>query len=436
MIHLVLLATLAAEPQALSLDEALRQAVAHQPELQGARFDREASSAALMQARSIEYPQVHADAQLFGATENNTAASYLSPQDFVRIGTRPHPESTLSDATPFVSSIAGIGAHYDVLDFGYTRGTVGAAEATVDATTQREHQTLQDVLLRVSTAYLGALASQEALGLAQDTLKRVQTHDAYAQAGVKSGLKPPIDQTRSDADVQAARLGVIRAQNALQVARAGLDAAIGWVPQSDYQLAEPPADVREVPELQAATDQALTGRFDLQALQAQERSLESQRTAAFSGNFPRLLATSSVSLRGFDSVPDTFNYDLGLVLTVPLFTGFQVKGAVEEADARLAALKAREMALRDAIGYQLRQSSETLRSAREAVKASASQVAAAQASLKQAEVRYEQGLGNIVELTDAEAQFDVAQLGLVQSQLDAAISRVQLDYALGQLRAP
>ncbi|MBS2028162.1 MAG: TolC family protein [Deltaproteobacteria bacterium] len=436
MIHLVLLATLAAEPQALSLDEALRQAVAHQPELQGARFDREASNAVLTQARSIEYPQVHADTQLFGATENNTAASYLSPGDFVRVGTRPHPESALSDATPFVSSLAGIGAHYDVLDFGFTKGTVGAAEAGLEATTQREHQTLQDVLLRVSTAYFGALASQQALGLAEDALKRVLTHDAYAKAGVKSGLKPPIDETRSEADVQAARLGVIRAQNALQVARAALDNAIGWVPPTNYQLAAPAADERPVPELQAATDQALTGRYDLQALQAQERAIEGQRTAAYSGHFPRLLATSSVSLRGFDEPPGTFNYDLGLVLSVPLFTGFAVSGAVEEADARLAALKAREVALRDAIGYELRQSSETLRSAREAVKASAAQVTAAQASLKQAEVRYEQGLGNIVELTDAEAQFDVAGLGLVQSQLDAAISRVQLDYALGQLRAP
>jgi outer membrane protein TolC len=414
----------------------LRQALAHQPALQGARFHTEATEARVTQASAIEFPQVHATAQVFGATDNGTATAYLSPADIPRVATRPAAERTVGDFTPFVSSLAGVGAHYDVLDFGYTRGTVGAAQAQLESDQRLEQQTLQDVLYRVTTAYYAAVAAQDALTLEQDSLKRSEEHDAYAQARVKGGLAPPIDLPRSQADVQAAKLGVIRAQNGLRVERAALDTAIGWTPPSTYSLVRPPEDQQPIPEQTEATNQALSTRYDLSALQAQERAAEMQRMAANSGHYPRLIATGSVNLRGFDSVPETFNYDVGLLFDLPIFTGFAVTGQVRESEARLAELKAKEAAIRDAITFQLRRARETLSSAREAEVASAAEVEAAKASLKLAEVRYQQGLGNIVELTDAEAQFDVAQLGLVQSQLSAAVSRAQLDYALGQMHAP
>jgi outer membrane protein TolC len=69
-----------------------------------------------------------------------------------------------------VDSLAGIGAHYDVLDFGYTRGTVGAAQAGVEPTAADQKQVLQDVLLRVTVAYFDALAAEQALAVAHDTL--------------------------------------------------------------------------------------------------------------------------------------------------------------------------------------------------------------------------------------------------------------------------
>jgi outer membrane protein TolC len=430
------LLALALAAQPLTLEEAQRQAIAHQPALQAALHRTEGSEARLKQARAVEYPQVSAAAELMGATANNTATSYLTPADFPRVGTRPAAEASLSDLTPFADSILGVGAHYNLLDFGYTRGTVGAAEASRDAAKASAQQSAQDVLYRVAVAYLGALAAEQSLVVAQDAKRRADEHDALARAGVKSGFKPPIDLARSGADVASAQLGVIRAQNAVRVAHAQLDAEIGWVPPAEYALAPPAPDARAVPEIPDAEQAAWSTRFDLLSVRAQERAAEQQRVAARSGGLPRLLATSSVSLRGFDGLPSTVNWDVGLVLTAPLFTGFHVQGEEEEAESRRAELASQEAVLRAQIGLQLRQARETLLSAREAITASEAQVSAAQAGLSLAEGRYKQGLGNIVELADAQAQFDAAQLGLVQSRLAAAVSRVQLDHAAGAMAVP
>jgi outer membrane protein len=430
---------LAAEPGTLTLDEALRQAVAHQPDLADARFQTEAASAQVTQAHSIQYPQVNANVQLIGATDNGASTAYVAAPDFARVtSSRPTylVKDDISQAVPLVSSLAGVGAHYDLVDFGYTRGVVGAAQTHLEATSKAEKQTLQDVLLRVSSAYFAGLAAQESLQIAQDNLKRMQVHFSYAEAGVKSGLRPPNELPRAQADVQAGKLAVIRAQNSLHVARAALDTAIGWIPAAPYDLQKPPVDNRLVPEAAESSSRAMTNRFDLAALQANEASTDYQRQAAYTQNYPRLIATGSVNVRGFDSAPNAVNYDLGVVFQVPIFTGFQIQGQVQELDSRLAALHAQEMALRDAINYQLRQSRETLLSAREAISASQAQVDAAKAALDLSDGRYRNGLGNIVEVVDAEAQYDSAQQGLVQSELDAAVSSVQLDYALGELRVP
>ena len=151
---------------------------------------------------------------------------------------------------------------------------------------------------------------------------------------------------------------------------------------------------------------------------------------------PRLLASGSVNLRGFDHAPTTFNYDVGVVLDVPLFTGFLVDGQVQELEARMAEVKAREAMLQTALDYQERQAREGLKASREAVAASEAQVEAAQTGLTLAETRYKQGLGTLVELTDAEAQLDAAQAGLLQSRLDVRILGAQYDYARGALGGP
>jgi outer membrane protein TolC len=270
--------------------------------------------------------------------------------------------------------------------------------------------------------------------VARDTLLRAQQHDDLAQAGVKSQLKPSIDLARSQAEVAAGQLEVIRSQNSVRVAHAALDTAIGWAPPADYSLAAPAPDDSPIPDEAKASDTALASRFDLTALHSEEKATDYARLAAESGNYPRLLASSSLSLRGFDAAPVTPNWDVGLVLTVPLFTGFNVQGQVEEQEAREADLQAREAALKQGITYQIRQARETLLSARQAEVASQAQVKAAKTNADLAAGRYREGLGNIVDLTDAEAELDVAQSGLVQSRLAEALSRVQLNYATGSLR--
>ncbi|MFO0724700.1 MAG: TolC family protein [Myxococcota bacterium] len=423
----------------LSLAEVLRQTVLHQPALVSARELTRQAQARRMQIASIDYPQVAATAELFGATANNTATSYLTPPDFVRVGTRPASKADVPAMVPFLDTLAGVGVHYELLDFGYAGAVVDGADARVEAAGALEEKTTADALLRSAEAYFSAAAADEALRVAQDAERRALTHHELAAAAVSAGLRGQIDLVRSNAETAAARLAVIRAKNATRVARAALDAAIGWEvdPAAHYGFEGATSiALGPLPSEAEATQRALERRPDVRALDAQLRAAAFQERAAVAGNYPRILASASLSVRGFDAVPDTVNWDVGLVLSLPIFTGFLTRGATLEAEAASAELSARASSLRQTVIFQVQQARNTLASAEEAIRASESQVEAAALGLSMAETRYAKGLGNIVELADAQAQEGMARIGLIESHLSAALSWAQLQHAMSGLTPP
>jgi outer membrane protein len=435
--HLVILvlAVDAPSPRVLTFEEALHQAAEHQPLLERYRQERASSVARAAQLRSLNYPQVGIGLQTLAATSNNSPISYLSMTDFARVGNLGG--AAPGSAMPGLSTLVGVGAHYLVTDFGATRHSIEAADASAGVAAYQAGQALQDVLLRAAVAYFQCEAAHETLEIARESLKRADQHHALAAAGVRTGLKPKIDLSRSDAELAAARLDLIRAQNAVAVCHGALDAAMGWWP-GEYELAPLPA-VEEAPEPipdEAASELAIRARPDLLALGLEEAGAEAQYRAASSGYFPRLLATASASLRGYNEAPKTFNWDVGLVLSVPVFNGFLTQGQEDEATARLAATRAQVRVARDAMTFQLRQARATVVASREAVRASSAQVVSTLANLEQAEARYREGLGNIVELADAQVQYATAQLGLVQSRTLLAISSVQFKHAYAGLITP
>src|SRR5262249_31332600 len=55
---------------------------------------------------------------------------------------------------------------------------------------------------------------------------RALTHRNFAQAGVRNGMRPPIDLTRAQTDVAQLEVRLIRAQDGLRASRAALAASI------------------------------------------------------------------------------------------------------------------------------------------------------------------------------------------------------------------
>jgi outer membrane protein len=120
------------------------------------------------------------------------------------------------------------------------------------------------------------------------------------------------------------------------------------------------------------------------------------------------------------------------VLTWPFLQGGLTRGQLHEARANLAGIDAQVDALRLQVEIDVHQAQLAVRGAKASGVAAEEAVVNAREQLRLAEGRYAGGLGNAIELSDAQVAFTNAAAQAVQARYNLAIARAQLATALGK----
>lgn len=421
--------------RALSLSEATAYARAHQPAVRAALARIQAQAANAKVPRAQWAPTLGATAQLFAATANNTTGTYVSPgfMDIPRIGaTRATGTGTL---TPYASSLVGLGITQELFDFGRIAAQTAAEDAAVDVERQAARAVTLDVTFDVEEAYFAVFAAKAILKASEDALERARVHRDLAKAGVASGLRSPIELTRAEADLSNFELGRIRAAGGVTTSQTTFAATIG-APDAALDVSSAPPDPAELPDLSQALRRAEARDPRLLEAVARLRAEESRTRAIGAELRPNLSLTGTVSGRAGDAppsgsgslpdgagfVPRVPNWDLGVVLSWPLFDG--------TVNARSDAARAREQVEREAIGLVREEERAAVREAYQRVSVARTvlpglrrAVDAARANYEQADARFKAGLGTSVELADAEALRNQAEIQLVLGAFDLARAR-------------
>ena len=438
--------------RALTLPQALDYAREHQPSLVAARARISASAAAAEIPRGLSLPHVDASAQVFGATANNSTAAYVHAYglDVPRVG-----GTKVGDVSfaPSASTFAAVGARQELFDFGRIAALDAEADAELDSTRRRADAERLDVALAVEEAFFAVEAAKAVLSSSQAALDRAKANRDYAAAGVRSGLRKPIDETRAEADFARFDAGRIRALGGVTISQA-LFAAVVGVPEALLDAAVEAngaaangADAGGATPADATTiDEALSKAAEREpAVRAAEAEIAAQsaRTVAIAGELrPDLSLTAALSTRAGGAipstgpgqsglVPDVPNWDVGLVVSWPLYDAST--RAREEASRRQEDVRRAELAeVKQRLGALVEQSFVALSVARDAVPALERTVEAARANDDQAQARFKAGLGTSVELADAEALLVDSEIQLALGRFDAARARARLGRALAE----
>ena len=421
--------------RALSLGEALAYARAHQPAVRAAiaKIQAQATQAKIPSAEW--YPTVGATAQLFAATGNNTTGTYVSPgfMDIPRIGATRATDT--GSWRPYPSTLVGIGVTQELFDFGRIAAQTAAEDAATDVERQRARAVTLDVSFDVEEAYFSVFAAKAVLKASQDAYDRSLVHRDLANAGVGSGLRSPIELTRAEADLANFDIGRIRAQGGVVTAQTVFAATVG-VQDAELDVSSAPPTPGELPDLSRAIAQGEAKDPRLLEAFADLRAAE-QRTRAVGAELrPNLSATGTISGRAGDAppsgsgalpdgagfLPSVPNWDIGAVLSWPLFAG--------TISAREDAARAREQVQKADIGVVREQDRAAIREAYSNVGVAKTVLPglrraedAARANYAQADARFKAGLGTSVELADAEALRTEAEIQLVLGQFQLARAR-------------
>jgi outer membrane protein len=458
----------AAEPL-LTLDEAIRIATRHHPNLEATRAQLEAARARLAQARAGFLPGLNGSFQY-----NPQTANFAPTPGFQRAISRPSstgidtftdvggnqvkatcvpplgpdglPDFSVCKQAPpqaplpttyalFNFWTAGLGLTWNLFDWGRTYYGYRSAKTLVSAQKLTVDATANQVVLDVKLAFYGVLAAGAAVKVADEAVATQKRHADQARAFYQVGSKTKIDLASAESDVASAELTLARAHGAEEASRAALAAALGEDEWHAYRLEAPPEppDEPPAPEGQLLHD-AVEARPEPHELALRARGFAEAAKSLRGAYLPQLLLQLGPSWAGTDLGSLTTNFSLSVSLTYPL-TGmnpFLVHAQVKEADANRLATLAQERGVRNAVRLEAANARAQLVSAREAVVAARKLLQAARERRDLAEGRYQAGVGSIIELSDAQLAFVNAQFQEVNATLDVATARARLDHALGR----
>jgi len=318
-----------------------------------------------------------------------------------------------------------------LFDFGSTLDAIRAAAASMEASVADLETTRQTVIFNTKQAYYALLSAQRLLKVAEETVQQNQKHLEEAQARFDVGVAPRFDVTQAQVQVSNAELNLITARNNVALGRETLRTAMGITGPFEFILVDTlerqavPIDDKDLLPLAYAT------RPELQSLRAQQRSNADQISSLQKQYLPSVSGNAQYNWTGRE-YPLVQGWVWGVTLTMPLFDSILTTAEVGEAKANLRGLKAQEDNLRQQVTLEVRQSLLDLHRAEQSIRVSEQTVVQAQENLELAEGRYAAGVGNIIEVTDAQVSLTSAQANNIQALYTYKTALAQLEKAIGR----
>jgi outer membrane protein len=403
----------------LTLAEAERMAIQHNPNVSIAHLLQLAQAQAVREARSAELPTAFGNLTAVGSHENSriTAGALNNPSVYER-------------------AAGGLTVDQLITDFGRTRNLVKSAQSTARAQLDTERATVEDITLAVDQAFYQALTAQSVLKVAQQTVATREATDEQIGALARSKLRSALDLSMADVQVSQAKLLVLDAQNALVSAMSSLNAILGSETDTHYDLVDEtlvnpqaaPQDVEGLVQL------AFRSHPDLAALE--DRSLAARQFSSAEHDLMRptisaLAAAGGTPIRA-DQIASSWYGGAGANVSIPLFNGFEYTARAREADLRSNAAQEQVRNLRDNIARDVRAAALNQQIAFQRIAVTQQLLDQANNALELAQARYKVGLSGITDLTQAQLAQTEAQIGVSNAQFAYQTALAVLKYQTGQ----
>jgi outer membrane protein TolC len=347
------------------------------------------------------------------------------------------PSDTSDVIGPTDDWVAGLTAQWVLFDSGERGGRRKSAKAVQKAAAETERQMRQDVVMAVHQAFYECVAAKEARSVADAVLARAGDHLKLAQDKIKAGAAAQADESRVQVEVANAKLGVLRAESRLRIARGSLNTVMGLTAEGPMDVVKP-EDVVMPPggvKIGDLMDQALKDRPDLQIAVQHVAAARADVAAAKSAYGPKVTAQGSYDRREGDLAGPDNEWLFGVSVDLPLFSGFGTVHRVSKAQAALSQTEAecqqRVLNVRNEIWTAYSRLLESYQS----VQATVTQVSDAGESRRLAMERYKAGAGTMNDLLDAETALARSEATQIEAQKDYHVADAAFRRAIGRLTA-
>lgn len=378
-----------AAPPTLTLDDAIRVALAGHPALRASAQEVAGAQAAVQGAKALPSPEVLVT-----------------------------PAGTVDDSQ--LSLLQSLELN------GQRSARTAAARARVSSAEAQREAARQEVVFGVRTAFYDALAAQQERDVAAQAVQLLQkTHEA-AQKSFEAGDVPQSHVIRTRVELARAQQDLRLAEGEAAARRAALNAAMGRNATTPLALQGELPRPKTPPDAESARATAERQRPELTAIQAEVRAREAETQLA------RATQRPDVVLEAKRARLTRNGGSIGVGLTLPFLDWGRRRAEVRQAEAAYQALQARLEQQRNHVALEVEEALARLQaSAQVAQSYETGVLAGAERLAEMTQTGYQEGALTYLEVIDAQRVLVEARRGAIRARSAYANARAALDRAVG-----
>ncbi len=291
-----------------------------------------------------------------------------------------------------------------------------------------------EVVQRVATGYLRAIADESEVENAKALVAQAQVLEDHAHAAHEAGTAANLDELRARVQLAAQQQALIAVENQRAKDLILLKREIGIDPGQTIELTDPAPSSElagQTPEELRAI--AYKSRMDYQNLQNQVVLYKSLHTAYRTQRLPTLSFNSYYGTSTVNGISTHGNFSAVGTLSIPLFREAKLRGDEDASQAQLDAVNAQLADLRNRIDEQIRAALLDVNANKQLVDVSRSNVDLATYALNDETDRVNAGVDDNLPLVTAQATLATAESTLVESLYQYNVSKLRLARAAGVL---
>lgn len=329
----------------------------------------------------------------------------------------------------------GLSLSYLLYDFGARAANLESARQLLAAASATQDSTIQAVLLSAVQFFYQTQTTLAALDAAHESERAAKESFAAAEARYLAGSATPADKLQAQTAYSQATLNRIAAEGSMKNAKGTLANMLGLDANRDVMLV--PASTTAIydgfeRDVSALIEQARSQRPDLQAAAAQLKAAEAGVDAARAAGKPSISLTASTN-QSNSAGTTSHGSSAGISLSVPLFSGYAPTYRIRAAEAQVEVKNAQLERLRLQVALDVWTAYQNLLTATQSLRSTADLLNSAEQSERVALGRYKAGVGNILDVLNAQSALASARQQRIQANFNWNISRATLGQAMGNL---
>ena len=411
----------------ISIEDAIRRAAPVSEEVDIATHAVRRAKSEATKADSGWYPQVTASAsythtfksEYDGLFDNAPGGAGLSNLPFGRDNTWRF----------------GIAIRQNVFGGGRTLAAGRSADAARSAAAIQLSSARAQAVLRATEAYYDALLADRRVKIASETLAQAERSRDQTDEGYREGRLSEFDLLRARVAVQTQEPVVTQRKAERRLAFLHLKQVLDIPTWKSVELT---SDLATPPPIESAGKSTTLERASVRQARAQVRMSRAAVDVAQAEHYPSVDLTMDWGRvaypKGTFPTWDDFrtNWTGGVMVTVPLFTGFRISKQVSSAEESLAQSRAKLRQAKKAARYDSEKASSDISTAKALMDKSSAALVQAEKAHRIAALRYREGVSTELEVNDARLAVERAKLSQAQAARDLRVAKVRMAL-LGQL---